>query len=170
MTRRADITIRPLTAADAEQYRTFRLRGLREHSDAFRSSFEDESRRDIATTRERLTAGQFLGAFDKDRPLIGAIGLLLEAGLKTRHIGQVIGMYVIREHAGQGVGASLLQALIDQARSTTGLEQLLLTVTLSNAHAKRLYESVGFEVFGVEPRAIKVGAQYFDKAHMILFL
>jgi L-amino acid N-acyltransferase YncA len=79
-------------------------------------------------------------------------------------------MYVVAEHAGEGIGKSLLQALIVQARSTTGLEQLLLTVTASNARAKQLYESIGFEMFGVEPRAIKVGAQYFDKAHMILFL
>ena len=164
------MVIRTLTADDAERYRAFRLRGLREHPDAFRSSFEDESHKDIVTTRERLVAGNFLGAFDQDGQLVGAIGLLLEAGLKTRHISQVIGMYVIAEHVGQGVGRSLLQALIDQARNTDGIEQLLLTVTASNTRAKQIYESVGFEVFGVEPRAIKVGAQYFDKAHMILFL
>ena len=170
MSRLPELLIRPLTAEEADEYREFRLRGLREHPDAFRSSFEDESRKGIEFTRERLGAGGFLGAFDEAGCLIGAIGLVVDSGLKTRHIGKVIAMYVVPEAAGRGVGKSLLQALIAEARKTAGLEQLLLTVTADNVRAKQLYESAGFEVFGLEPRSIKVGGQYFDKAHMILFL
>jgi hypothetical protein len=34
--------------------------------------------------------------------------------------------------------------------------------------AKQLYRSFGFEVYGTEPRGLKVGSSYVDEDHMIL--
>jgi ribosomal protein S18 acetylase RimI-like enzyme len=159
-----------LTAKDAEEYRAFRLCGLREHPEAFRSSFEEESAKDIEETRQRLMSVKLFGAFDAADRLVGAVGLRCQTGIKTRHIADVIAMYVVPESAGKGVGKALLLALIEHARSLPGVLQLVLTVTDSNERAKRLYEEAGFRVFGIEPRAIRVVERYFDKAHMILFL
>lgn len=170
MSNPSDHSIRPLTAGDADEYRAFRLRGLREYPEAFRSSFEEESAKDIEETRLRLNSVPFFGAFDTNNRLVGAVGLRPQTGVKTRHIADVIAMYVEPESAGKGVGKALLTALIEHARSLPGVMQLVLTVTDSNGRAKRLYEAAGFRVFGVEPRAIRVGERYFDKAHMILFL
>jgi ribosomal protein S18 acetylase RimI-like enzyme len=50
------------------------------------------------------------------------------------------------------------------------VEQLVLTVTRSNQAAAKLYKGAGFVTFGLEPRAIKVDGEYFDKEHMFLFL
>ena len=50
-----------------------------------------------------------------------------------------------------------------------GLEQVTLTVTEGNP-AERLYTAAGFQRFGVEPRAIRVGDVYFGKVHMVLLL
>ena len=33
-----------------------------------------------------------------------------------------------------------------------------------------LYRKFGFEVFGTEPRALKMGSEYIDEQHMILML
>ncbi|WP_419183232.1 hypothetical protein [Ralstonia solanacearum] len=33
-----------------------------------------------------------------------------------------------------------------------------------------LYRGVGFEAFGVEPRALCVGGRFYDEAHMVLRL
>ncbi len=60
--------------------------------------------------------------------------------------------------------------MIEVARSQSGLEQLVLTVTETNVGARTLYEKLGFRSFGIEPRAIRVGDTYFDKNHMIFFL
>ena len=32
----------------------------------------------------------------------------------------------------------------------------------------RMYRKAGFEVYGTEPRALKVGSRYVDEHHMIL--
>jgi RimJ/RimL family protein N-acetyltransferase len=40
----------------------------------------------------------------------------------------------------------------------------------ANAPARALYRAAGFEVFGVERRALRVGDRYFDEEHMVLHL
>lgn len=102
--------------------------------------------------------------------LVGVAGLGREPRTKNRHKAVVFGMYVAPEQAGRGTGAALLRHVIDEARRQSGLEQLVLTVTETNATAVRLYEKLGFRSFGVEPRAIRVDGAYFGKIHMILFL
>jgi ribosomal protein S18 acetylase RimI-like enzyme len=165
------LSVRVLTRADAAAFRELRLRALKEHADAFTSSYEEEVHKPLVATEERLTArdNTFWGAF-VDGQLQGMVGLTREPRAKNRHKGDVVAMYVAPESARRGLGRQLLQAVIDHARNTTGLEQLVLTVTRNNHPAFELYRTTGFMTFGVEPRAIKVAGEYFDKEHMILFL
>jgi RimJ/RimL family protein N-acetyltransferase len=166
------LEIRRLAPEDAEAYRALRLRGLAENPAAFTSSRDEEARRPLADTLARLQpdgAESVWGAF-AGGTLAGVIGLARERRAKNRHKAVVFGMLVASEHTGAGVGAALLERVVDEARRMDGIEQLVLTVTAGNARAQRLYERHGFRAFGVEPRAIRVGSDYFDKNHMILFL
>lgn len=111
--------IRRLTPSDAAEYRALRLRALREHPDAFRSSWEEEAAKADDWTAQRLRPDadvRVLGAFADDGALIGTVGLHLERRIKLRHQAKVIGTYVAREHAGRGVGRALVAACIAQAR------------------------------------------------------
>jgi RimJ/RimL family protein N-acetyltransferase len=149
-----------------------RLRGLREHPDAFTSSHAEESERPLVATERRLApdGGDWVfGAFIANE-LAGLTGLSREPRAKNRHKASIFGMYVAPEHGRRGVGTALMQQVIEIARSQPGLEQLVLTVTDTNVAARTLYEQFGFRSFGVEPRAIRVNDVYYDKNHMILFL
>ena len=167
--------IRQLTDADALAYHELRLRGLREHPEAFTSSFEEESRKPLGWAQKRLAHSAeapynfVLGALS-DGILIGILGVSVEPRAKSKHKGNVFGMYVAPEYAGRGVGRTLLTACIQRAREVPGLEQLQLTVTEGNVRAKTLYEKAGFRAFGLEQNAIKVGEQYFHKCHLALDL
>jgi len=165
------MSVRILNSADAAAFRELRLRALKEHADAFTSSYEEEVRKPLAATEERLGAGDntFWGAF-VDGQLQGMVGLSREPRAKNRHKGDVVAMYVAPESGRRGLAKALLQAVIDHARNVIGLEQLVLSVTRSNEAARQLYRAAGFTTFGVEPRAIKVAGAYFDKERMILFL
>jgi ribosomal protein S18 acetylase RimI-like enzyme len=166
------VTVRVLTRADAATFRALRLRALKEHADAFTSSFEDDAQKPLAATEQRISGQDgnvFWGAFVEGR-LQGIIGLVREARTKGAHSADVVAMYVAPESGRRGLGRALLQAAIDHARNVAGLEQLVLTVTRNNHPAVELYRTTGFATFGVEPRAIKVAGEYFDKEHMILFL
>jgi ribosomal protein S18 acetylase RimI-like enzyme len=170
--RSSDIAIRRLAPDDVVEYRALRLRGLKEHPDAFTSGYDEEAAKPSSATEARLApeaGGRMWGTF-VEGTLVGAIGLLREPRVKIRHKGEVFGMYVVRERAGQGVGAALLAHLLGETRCEPGLTQLTLTVTETNVAARRLYEKFGFRSFGIEPRAIRVGDTHFDKNHMILFL
>ncbi|MDB5858439.1 MAG: family N-acetyltransferase [Ramlibacter sp.] len=162
--------IRSLTPADATAYRSLRLRGLREHPEAFTSSYEEDVQQPLQVAELRLASQRtsFWGAF-QGRELCGAVGLEREGRAKVLHRAKVIGMYVVPEATGQGVGAQLLQALLARSRAE-GLESLVLTVTEGNEAARRLYERCGFRSFGIEPRAIKVGPACYAKNHMVLDL
>jgi RimJ/RimL family protein N-acetyltransferase len=70
----------------------------------------------------------------------------------------------------RGVGAAMLDAVIERAAADEELHQLTLTVTVGNAAAERLYARAGFVSYGTLPRAIRVSGRFFDKHHMVLNL
>ena len=169
------VAIRRLAPADAPPYRVLRLRALREHPEAFTSSFEDEAARPLDWSEQRLVASPqrphdiFLGAFQGDT-LVGMVGLQGRDRPKERHNATVVGMYVAPPAGGQGIGRALMRDLLLHAAACEGVEQRDLTVTAGNDRAQALYAHCGFTVFGVLQRAIKLHGQYHDKVHMALRL
>lgn len=160
--------VRMLGPADATLYRALRLRALREHPDAFTSSYAEDRDQPVEAAAQRLAAHPFWGAY-QHAELYGFVGLERELRAKNRHKATVMGMYVAPEVAGQGVGRALLDALVRHARAN-GVESLVLTVTEGNARARRLYDAAGFRSFGVEPDAVRVEGRAFAKNHMHLDL
>ena len=162
--------IRRLTPHDASDFRCLRLRALKEHPQAFTSSWEEEREAQVDAVRLRLARDevQFWGALEQ-AALCGMVGLQRETRAKNRHKGTVVAMYVAPEQAGHGMGRALLDALIADAQRA-GLELLVLTVTEGNSGAAKLYERCGFRSFGIEPRAIKVEGRAWAKNHMYLEL
>ena len=163
--------IRRLEIPDAPVYRELRLRGLREHPDAFTSSFEEENLRPPADTEKRLAAASdtvMWGGFI-DGALAGVVGMTRETRLKNRHKATLVAMYVAPEYGGRGLGLALVNTVV-QAAGAAGVELLVLTVTEGNRQAAALYERAGFAAFGVEPDAIRVNGVPYGKQHMYLQL
>lgn len=165
--------IRILKESDARLYQEVRLTALKINPEAFGSTYERELNFTLETVAERLkpTNDKFvLGAFNDHQSLVGIVTFVRESNLKTIHKGNIFGMFVAPEARGQGVGKALLLDLINMSRKCDGLEQINLTVVSNNEAAKRLYNSVGFEVYGVERNALKYNDQYFDEDWMVLFI
>jgi ribosomal protein S18 acetylase RimI-like enzyme len=91
-------------------------------------------------------------------------------GLKTAHKTSIYGMFVKNENRRQSVGRALMQELIRLSRNMEGLEQLKLCVVANNEQAKRLYQSMGFETYGIERNALKFNDQYCDEEFLVLRL
>lgn len=165
------VDLRRLQMADAPEYRAFRLRGLREHPDAFTSSFEEETLRPLAYTEGRLNTPmteKIWGAF-VNGTLAGMVGLSHETRVKNRHKAALVSLYVAGEFTGRGLGRALVDTVLQDARAS-GVELVVLTVTDSNRAACALYAQAGFSAFGVEPDAIRVDGIAFGKRHMFLQL
>lgn len=166
--------IRKLRAEDLEAYRALRLRGLKEFPPAFAESYHEFAGQSasalVATLEDPRGLCHVLGAFGNAGDLVGIVGMTRDALEKMHHKGFIWGMYVAPEHHGRGIARRLLQAAIAQAREMPGLEQLRLIVGEANAGARALYESVGFQAFGLEPRELRTDGKYYDSVHMWLTL
>ncbi|MCY1243879.1 Acetyltransferase (GNAT) family protein [compost metagenome] len=106
-----------------------------------------------------------LGAFEDGR-LAGIVGLAFEPREKARHKVTLFGMYVTAGGRQRGLGYELVQAALAEAQHHGGLRLIQLTVTAGNDAAFNLYRRCGFVQFGLEPMAVRVGEDYFDKIHM----
>jgi ribosomal protein S18 acetylase RimI-like enzyme len=70
------------------------------------------------------------------------------------HIG-VLGVALLPEFRGQGLGGRLMRQTLDAAR-VFGLHRVELTVRQDNKNAIALYRNIGFEIEGLMRDAIKV--------------
>ncbi|MEO8612612.1 MAG: GNAT family N-acetyltransferase, partial [Chloroflexota bacterium] len=142
--------VRILGTEDAAAYQAVRLRGLREHPEAFGSSLEEEADTPLEKTAQSLAKSlpnnPLFGAF-VDEELVGLIGLFRASHLKMRHRATIGAMYVAPEARQQKLGRALLDTALEYARSLEGLEDVVLAVTVGNDAARALYASAGFQSY-----------------------
>ncbi|NDC37132.1 MAG: N-acetyltransferase [Proteobacteria bacterium] len=174
--RRADgYIVRKISDPDIPAYHALRLAALRQHPEAFGETPEHFA----AVTHEQIAArlqaseargGFILGAFHPDGTLCGVVGLGRQEGEKMQHRAMLWGMYVAPKARGTGVGRALVDECLRQAAAVTGVEQVHLGVVTTNESALSLYRAAGFESYGREPAALKVGEQRLDEFLMVKFL
>jgi ribosomal protein S18 acetylase RimI-like enzyme len=87
----------------------------------------------------------------------------------SRHVLHVAGLAVSPAHQRQGIGRALMEAAIEQARRR-GARRLTLRVLGPNTRAQALYESLGFEVEGVQREEFLLEGRYVDDVLMALRL
>lgn len=161
-------SIKKLHQSDGGIYRALMLRAYSEHDTAFTSTFEERAGKSVEWWTKRLQdpTSVTLGAFDLGDSLIGTVRLEAYQRVRERHKIQLSAMYVMKDHAGKGVGRRLLDEALAETRKLNGIEIVNLTVTADNLPAVRLYSKLGFQTFGRETRAVKAAHAYLDKLHM----
>ncbi|MCD0163666.1 GNAT family N-acetyltransferase, partial [Deinococcus sp. 6YEL10] len=114
-------------------------------------------------------AGVTLGAF-VDGELLGLLTLVREAAPPLAHRVNVYGVSVAPPARGQSVGAALVQAGVELARSWVGVTSLHLAVMDSQPAARRLYERAGFRVWGTQPDAVRRDGRMYTEHWLSLDL
>lgn len=162
-----------LTATHAMAYKALMLHAYEQAADSFTSTPQERALEPDSWWRGRIVDpsgltwvwGAFAGA-----ELAGTVAVEYGAKTKTRHKGLVVAMFVHENFRGQGLARKLMLAAIEHGIKRRGLRVLQLEVTQGNAPAERLYRSLGFEPFGVEPMAVCAPDGYRSKVHMWLDL
>jgi ribosomal protein S18 acetylase RimI-like enzyme len=163
----AAIEVRRLSPSDAALFREIRLEGLRLEPDAFTSTFESESIQPPSFFADRLAGSAVFGAF-RGSELVGVAGFFIQQGAKHAHKGTLWGMYVRARARQEGIGRTLVERVLEHAR--TEVEQIQLVVVGENHSARRLYARLGFEEYGLEKRAAKYRGRYHDDVLMAKML
>jgi RimJ/RimL family protein N-acetyltransferase len=163
------IIYRKLKSNEAQVFRRIRLECLQNFPENFGTIYEDEVVKPKLYFEEIIEQDSadvfFFGAFI-DNELIGIAGFVRGNRTKTRHRGEIVSMYVNPNFHGKRVGENLLRELIKSAFDSEGLESIELTVVADNASAAKLYEKIGFEIFGVQKNYFKFGDKYWDQKFM----
>jgi RimJ/RimL family protein N-acetyltransferase len=117
--------------------------------------------------RENVATGQVQWVVvDRDR-VVGWCDILRPQMASLSHVGSV-GMGLLPEYRGKGIGRALLQRTL-QAAFASGIERIELSVFASNRKAMSLYRSLGFVEEGRMARRVKLGDAYQDMFCMVLF-
>jgi ribosomal protein S18 acetylase RimI-like enzyme len=161
------IEIRKLPADRWEDYRDLRLRALRSEPAAFGSSFEEESKLTAEEWKSRIRNTSFAVSDDE---LIGMLACVYNDRRKTRHIADIVGVYVSAEHRGKGVGTRLIEHELSLIRKNRKVIKVKLAVNPEQRAAIRLYKKAGFVVTGRTKKELKVGRRFFDMLFMEKFL
>ncbi|APW39267.1 GNAT family N-acetyltransferase [Rhodoferax koreense] len=164
------MSVQRLVPSHATAYRALMLKAYADHPDAFTSSVADRAALPLAWWAARLEpaadAGECVFGWVEGGHILGVAGLSFETREKTRHKATLFGMVVGEQARGRGLGRQLVQAVLAHARARPGLRVLQLTVTEGNQAAIALYQGCGFEAYGTEPLAVRVGDGFVAKVHM----
>lgn len=165
--------IRILNVDDIGQFWQLRLRGLLEEPESFGRSYAEEIDRPYKGVVRRFMEewsifdNFILGIFQEGK-LMGYVGFARENMVKLKHKGRLWGAYVVPEARGKGFGKMLISEAIKRSKLLGGVERINLVVVSNNVAAKNLYINLGFKVYGIEKRALKVNGIYLDEDYMVL--
>ena len=101
-------------------------------------------------------------AKDGDR-IVGMIGAFWQDKQKTKHIGNIFGVYVNPKFRGKGVGKLLMKAILNKLDEMPQIEKIKLGVVTQQTPALKLYEKYGFKTIGKCVKELKVGNEYYDE-------
>ena len=96
---------------------------------------------------------------------LGAAGGRVRRNRHTAHIGVAI----LQEHVGRGIGTRLFEELERWARAHD-VSRLELTVMVNNEAAINLYKKLGFETEGLRRRSLRVDGRWVDEFAMAKLL
>ena len=160
--------IKILNVNDLNDFRNIRLAALLHAPKMFGSCYEIEVQEPIAFFQHCLLNSTVFAVYAEQK-VIGLAILTQETSVKVAHKAFLSSVFVRPEFQGRGVASKLLNIVIEYA-NTSSAEQILLSVATDNHVAINLYKKLGFQVYGVEERALKENRRYTDELLMKLFL
>jgi len=164
-------TPRILTPDDMEAYLALRAEMLEESPHAFVSSPGDDPCEDEPSFGIQLASPErfaIVAAEDDGSPgtFAACAGVIRSTRVKSSHRVSVWGVYCTPAFRRSGLTRACMEYALDIARSWRGAQVVGLSCSENAPAALRLYERMGFEMWGREPDAIRIGDRSYDEIYM----
>lgn len=104
-----------------------------------------------------------------DEKIVSSLNFSAGKIRRTKHAGE-IGMSVLKEMWGMGIGGLMLDTLVEWANSTNQIQKINLRVRTDNDRAIQLYQNKGFEIEGTLRNEILIDGKFYDHYWMGLLL
>lgn len=161
--------IRRLNQTDLPAFYQLRLESLQNAPASYLSSYEDEKAVGCLQFEKFFQENQeeyaIFGAF-LEHNLIGCVAMFQEAKSKLRHKCTIWGVYVQSAYRNQHLARQLMGAALSHAKNNMKCSIINLTVETNNLAAKKLYDSLGFIVWGTEKNAVQFDRHFHDEFYM----
>lgn len=166
-----DLIIREAVFDDLQKLRKLRIEALKLHPEAFGGDYETDKKLPLSHWKKNLKLDSMNTIFvaQSGKELVGTSGIVRHHSPKMSHNALIWGVYVSTDFRHAKVGEKLINACLNWAKQNQ-LIAVKLSVVTTNASAIRLYVNCGFRVYGVEPKVIKIGQDYFDELLMVRIL
>jgi ribosomal protein S18 acetylase RimI-like enzyme len=161
------VEIKILSVNEVKDFRTIRLSALKKSPKMFGSTFGTEVERPSMFFEACLSNSTVFGVYHKDE-IIGLATLTQEIGAKFSHKAYLSSVFIEPEFQQKGIASRLLNTVIEYSKKH--IEQILLTVAEDNKAAIHLYKKLGFQIYGLEEKALKDNDEYIDEILMKLFV
>lgn len=169
---------RPLTGKESIAYREIRLEALRLFPDSFGSDYDEQSALPVLFLEGCLNDpacphtvyGTFANALSPDTPprLIAICAITRNTAKKSRHLAELIQLFVLPEFQGKGIARSLVGAALYSTFDGPEIELVELSVNIANKGAIHLYHQLGFKETGILPAQFKGANGYVDLQFMMV--
>lgn len=169
-----DIKISKINVDEWEKLKELRLEALKLEAFSFGSSYED-SLKSLDTKwkdqlQRSLDENLSVMLFAKDgNDLVGMIGAFWDDREKTKHVGNIFGVYVKSSYRGKGIGGLLMKAILGKLDSMLHIEKIKLSVVIQQIPALKMYEKYGFKIVGKCEKELCVDGVYYDEYIMEKF-
>jgi RimJ/RimL family protein N-acetyltransferase len=149
---------RKLVESEASILRELMLEAYAEVPYTFYSSFEERSAKPISWWERRLSPesaneGLVFGAFSNEK-LVGSVSIDFYTLKKLTHKATLGGMYVAKAFRKHGLGKRLVNFAFSSCVAKPEIRIVQLSTDTENSAAISLYESCGFQHYGLEPKAV----------------
>ena len=121
----------------------------------------DEEAKWLAETLVAIEGGDLVNTIAEIGGKVVANGEVERGRYRDTHRHGHVGLTMLREYRGQGIGRRMIETLVRESRRM-GLRSLDAEFLADNEAARRAYEKAGFEQAGIIPRKVFRKGRYFD--------
>ena len=168
--RRKQVTLRVMQWEDLDRLLSFINSLVKEKRGDSRSGlytgFDEKVTREeeaewLAQTLVEMERREVINAIAEISGKVIANGEVTRGEYKDTHRHGHMGLTMIREYRGQGIGQRIIETLVRDSRRA-GLTTLEVEFLAENEPARRAYEKAGFKQAGIIPRKVFRGGKYFN--------